>query len=93
MASRLPDFILADTLPSAEARDRVLDDLKARGILGVFHYVPLHSAPAGRRYGRVSGTMKVTDDVSRRLVRLPLWVGMTATDVDEVAETVLRSLG
>ena len=51
-------------------------DLNARGVNAVFHYVPLHSSPAGQRYGRAAGSMSVTDDCSARLIRLPLWVGM-----------------
>ena len=45
-------------------------------IYAVFHYVPLHSSPAGRKYGRTSGSMEVTDAMSERLVRLPLWIGL-----------------
>lgn len=78
--------------PSLSARTRVLAELKERGILGVFHYVPLHSSPAGRKYGRVATTMAVTDETSDRLVRLPLWVGMDDGSVDEIAEIVLRAL-
>ncbi|TLM63131.1 MAG: dTDP-4-amino-4,6-dideoxygalactose transaminase [Deltaproteobacteria bacterium] len=57
-------------------RTALIAHLKARGILAVFHYVPLHSAPAGRRYGRAGGDLAVTADLSDRLVRLPLWVGL-----------------
>jgi dTDP-4-amino-4,6-dideoxygalactose transaminase len=63
-------------LPKGVDRDAVLAALKQRGVHAVFHYVPLHSSPAGRRYGRSAGTMAVTDDASARLIRLPLWVGM-----------------
>lgn len=70
-------------LPSSEARDRVLSAFRSRKIQAIFHYVPLHSAPAGLRYGRTSGPLRVTDDLSRRILRLPLWVGMDK-EVDEV---------
>jgi dTDP-4-amino-4,6-dideoxygalactose transaminase len=63
-------------LPGHTPRDQVLADLNRRGVNAVFHYVPLHSSPAGRRLGRVEGSMRVTDDCSARLVRLPLWIGM-----------------
>jgi len=56
-------------------RQAVLSELKRNEIYSVFHYVPLHSSPAGRRYGRVHGTLDVTDRQSERLIRLPLWVG------------------
>lgn len=57
-------------------RQAVLAELKRNRIASVFHYVPLHSAPAGQRFGRVHGSMKVTDTQSERLIRLPLWVGL-----------------
>jgi dTDP-4-amino-4,6-dideoxygalactose transaminase len=63
-------------LPGSIPRGEVLNELNRRGINAVFHYVPLHSAPAGRRFGRVGSSMAVTDDLSERLIRLPLWVGM-----------------
>ena len=63
-------------LPSPERRTEVIASLAQRGINAVFHYVPLHSAPAGKRFGRVSGSMHNTDSLSGRLLRLPLWLGM-----------------
>jgi dTDP-4-amino-4,6-dideoxygalactose transaminase len=64
-------------------RDRVrfIQHLNDAGVYAVSHYVPLDSSPAGVRYGRVHGSLEVTDDVSERLLRLPLWVGLTADDV------------
>jgi dTDP-4-amino-4,6-dideoxygalactose transaminase len=59
-------------------RDLVLSHLKANGISCVFHYVPLHSSPAGKKYGRTSGNcLPVTDFVSNQLIRLPLFLGLT----------------
>ena len=46
------------------------------GVNCVFHYIPLHSSPAGKRYGKVNGKMNVTDNISSRLLRMPLWVGI-----------------
>jgi dTDP-4-amino-4,6-dideoxygalactose transaminase len=63
-------------LPSLDARTRFIDALRQRDIGAVFHYIPLHSSPAGMRYGRASGELPVTDDSSDRLVRLPLWAGL-----------------
>ena len=54
-------------VPVAAQRNDILADLNARGVNAVFHYVPLHSSPAGQRYGRAVGSMRVTDDVSSRL--------------------------
>jgi dTDP-4-amino-4,6-dideoxygalactose transaminase len=50
----------------------------------VFHYVPLHSSPAGLRYGRTAGPMNVTDDYSNRIIRLPLWVGLSSDALQQV---------
>ena len=63
-----------------------------RSISAYFHYVPLHSAPAGLRHGRVHGRMDVTDAAAASLVRLPLWVGMTDADVARVSAAVRRAL-
>lgn len=79
-------------LPSLEQRTEVIDALKKNGISAVFHYVPLHSSPAGRRYGRASGSLAVTDDVSDRLLRLPLWAGMTREDVQSVVDSMSSAL-
>jgi dTDP-4-amino-4,6-dideoxygalactose transaminase len=79
-------------LPSLELRERFIAELKDSDVHAVFHYVPLHSSPAGRAVGRPHGPLEVTDRVSERLVRLPLWVGMTDGDVDHVIEASMRAL-
>lgn len=63
-------------MPSLELRQELIGRLKADGITAPFHYVPLHSAPAARRFARTSGQMVQTDDLSARLVRLPLYPQM-----------------
>jgi len=73
-------------------RQKVMDSLKERGIYTVFHYVPLHNAPAGLRYCRVHGSMRHTEELSERLLRLPLWCGMTIAQVDYIAETLGKLL-
>jgi dTDP-4-amino-4,6-dideoxygalactose transaminase len=73
-------------------RDRFIESLASAAVQAVFHYVPLHSSPAGRRYGRVHGSLEITDDVSERLVRLPLWVGMGRVEVDRVVSAVAGAL-
>jgi len=70
-------------------RTRVIGALKELGVLTVFHYVPLHSSPAGRRFGRAMGDLPVTNDVSDRLLRLPLWID--GLEIDKVL-TALRSV-
>ncbi|MFP6833046.1 dTDP-4-amino-4,6-dideoxygalactose transaminase [Pseudomonas fluorescens] len=67
-------------------RQTVLNTFKSQEISSVFHYIPLHSSPAGQRYGRVHGDMTVTDFQSERLVRLPLWVGITEEQQNRVVE-------
>ena len=71
-------------LPDRRERDRAIDRLAAAGVQAAFHFVPLHSSPAGRRYGRAGGTLEVTDDVAARLLRLPIWPGLTEADVERV---------
>jgi dTDP-4-amino-4,6-dideoxygalactose transaminase len=63
-------------LPDAARRTQFIQSLRREEVYAVFHYVPLHSSPAGRKYGRTSGSMAVTDAMSERLVRLPLWIGL-----------------
>ena len=78
---------------SLEERGRLIDYLKQNGIWAVFHYVPLHSSPAGIKYGRTAGTMRVTDDLSDRVLRLPVYYEMREEDVEMVAEHVGRFYG
>lgn len=63
-------------LPDLKARTALIAGLKRHDIMSVFHYVPLHSAPAGLRHGRAQGDLVVTQDISERLVRIPLWLGV-----------------
>ena len=85
-------IIVADGLD----RQSLLAGLRRHQIHPVFHYVPLHSSPAGRRYGRAHGDLSLTDNLSERLVRLPLWVGLPQSQQDRVVEVLdqgLRELG
>jgi dTDP-4-amino-4,6-dideoxygalactose transaminase len=52
----------------------------------VFHYVPLHSSPAGKKYGRLAGKLPVTQDISERILRLPLFLGLTARQQNTIAK-------
>lgn len=80
-------MLLADT----NERSRFIEKMKADGIGCVFHYVPLHSSPAGLRLGRTASAMSVTDRVSDTLVRLPMWAGLEAEQA-QVIEAVLRAV-
>ena len=69
-------------------RTRLLEYLKANGIGAVFHYVPLHSSPAGIKYGRFVGEDKYTTRESERLVRLPMYYGLSKEQVEFVCEKI-----
>lgn len=69
-------------------REAFIERLDADGVQAVFHYVPLHTSTAGSRFGRAAGSLPVTDRVGERLVRLPLWTGMTAEERTRVVESV-----
>lgn len=78
---------------SLEERGRLIVYLKQKEIWSVFHYVPLHSSPAGIKYGRTNGDMRNTDDLSDRVLRLPIYYEMREKDVEMVAEHVGRFYG
>lgn len=75
-------------LPSREARDGLLQRLKDCGIGAVFHYIPLHDTPQGRRCARIAGPLPHTEDLSGRLLRLPLWLGL-----EDAMDGLLATLG
>ncbi len=75
-------------LPSGEQRDALIQHLKAQGILAVFHYVPLHTSKMGRQFGYTEADCPVTQDVSRRLVRLPFYNDLTEADQMHVIEQI-----
>lgn len=73
-------------------RQSVLSEFRRNEISPVFHYVPLHSSPAGRRYGRVAGSMDMTDNLSERLIRLPFWIGLSRDAQQRVSDTLASSM-
>lgn len=75
-------------LKNLQERTAFINHMKAQGVLTVFHYVPLHSAPAGLKYGRFHGEDTYTTAESERLVRLPLYYGMTEADRQTVVDAV-----
>jgi len=79
-------------LPDLERRMAVLEQLNSKGIRAVFHYVPLHSSPAGGRFGRRGGSLAVTEELSLRVIRLPLWVGLDRDKIDMICEEIIRSI-
>lgn len=71
-----------------EVRTNLLKYLKEKGIGAVFHYVPLHSAPAGHKFGRFHGEDRYTTRESERLIRLPLFYGITDEEIEYVIESI-----
>jgi dTDP-4-amino-4,6-dideoxygalactose transaminase len=80
-------------LNDAASRPGVLQALNAGGINAVFHYVPLHTSKAGRRFARTVGELPQTESIAERLIRLPMWIGMTESDVEQAAAIVGRATG
>jgi dTDP-4-amino-4,6-dideoxygalactose transaminase len=75
-------------LPSLEKRTELIEHLRSRGILSVFHYLPLHLSEMGRRLGGKQGDCPVTEDVSDRLVRLPFYNSLQREDQELVCEAI-----
>ena len=71
-----------------DERTRLIQFLKEREIQATFHYVPLHSSPAGKRFGRFNGEDRYTTSESDRLVRLPMYYGLTEADRNAVISAV-----
>lgn len=76
-----------------EERTSLIDFMKANGVLTVFHYVPLHSAPAGIKFGRFHGEDKYTTRESERLLRLPMFYQLKEEEVDYIAGKVKEFYG
>jgi len=71
-----------------QARDQAMQALKEQGVHAVFHYIPLHSAPMGQRYGYGDGDLPATEDLSGRLLRLPMYAGMKGEELRFVVARV-----
>jgi dTDP-4-amino-4,6-dideoxygalactose transaminase len=94
LAERVPDresayHMFYVLLPDRESRNFVLEGLRAAGIQATFHYVPLHSSDAGRRFAARHTECSVSDDISGRLLRLPFYNDLTEDDVERVVATFL----
>ncbi|MCM1299849.1 MAG: dTDP-4-amino-4,6-dideoxygalactose transaminase [Firmicutes bacterium] len=76
-----------------EERTRLIAFLKERGITAVFHYVPLHSSPAGREYCRFHGEDRYTTKESERILRLPMYYGLAEGDIEYVADSIKEFYG
>jgi dTDP-4-amino-4,6-dideoxygalactose transaminase len=78
-------------LPDLRCRTAAIERLKGLGVHTVFHYVPLHSSPAGLKYGRTHGSMQVTNESADCLLRLPMWLGMEEQQT-QVISAVLEAI-
>ena len=76
-----------------QTRTALLKHLVYNGILAVFHYVPLHTSPAGQRYGRFAGEDRFTTRESNRLLRLPMFYGLKTEDIEYVCKKVAEFFG
>ena len=94
----IPDYCVHNAhmfyikLRDLDERTRFISYMKENGICAVFHYVPLHSAPAGRKYGRFNGIDEFTTRESDRLVRLPMYYGLAKDDREKVISAALDFL-
>ena len=76
-------------LPSLEARKQLIERLQCKGIHAVFHYVPLHDSKMGRKSCRIQGALGNTTDLSKRLLRLPLWLGLEDVQLEVIEQVHL----
>jgi dTDP-4-amino-4,6-dideoxygalactose transaminase len=83
-----PSHLYYVLLPEASARPALIDHLKRQGILAVFHYIPLHLSPMGQRFGGTPGACPVAEDVSERVLRLPVYTDLSAGDQAAVVDAV-----
>lgn len=79
-------------LPTKEIRDKMIVSLREKGVQSVFHYIPLHSAPMGRKFGCKEGDLPVTEDCAGRVLRLPMWAELSEKEVEYVVESLLSLL-
>jgi dTDP-4-amino-4,6-dideoxygalactose transaminase len=73
------------------ARNHILQIMKSNGVQGATHYVPLHQSGAGVSFGKKHGDLKITESVAVRLLRLPLWVGLTEEDISRVVDSLTQA--
>lgn len=76
-----------------DVRTELLAEFKKENIWAVFHYVPLHSAPAGLKYGRFCGVDELTTKESERLIRVPMYYGLSSEEIDSVCGVINKFYG
>jgi len=80
-------------LDDTETRKKLISYLKDKGIMSVFHYIPLHDSPMGENYGYKKGMLPVTESISSRILRLPLCSAFTLDEIETVSDAVLSFFG
>ena len=85
------DHMFYVLLDSAEQRPGVIAEMKHHGVRPTFHYVPLHSSPAGREFAAAPADCPVTDDISARLLRLPFYNDLTTTQIERVVDVFVAA--
>jgi dTDP-4-amino-4,6-dideoxygalactose transaminase len=73
-------------------RDDFISDMKSEGIHCTFHYVPLHSSPAGLKYGRIDNDLNVTNKISDQIVRLPIYLDLSEKDQSKIINSTIKIL-
>ena len=76
-------------LPNFNCRNQLIRLLKENQINSVFHYIPLHSSPAGQKFGRSVGALSITDDLASRLLRLPLYATLTKIEIERIINIIV----
>lgn len=71
-----------------QEKDKLINYLKVKGISSVFHYVPLHTSPMGIKLGNKAGELPVTEDLSERIIRLPMYYGLSKADIDYIINNI-----
>jgi dTDP-4-amino-4,6-dideoxygalactose transaminase len=79
-------------LKNKNVRNKVSQYLKNKGINAVSHYVPLHSSPAGKFYSKKNSNLKITDDLSDRILRMPMWIGLTEDQIQEITNAIKKAI-
>ncbi len=79
-------------LPTCEIRNEMITKLRQKGVQSVFHYIPLHTSPVGQQYGYKPGDLPLTEEYAARLLRLPLWAGLTDDEISHVIKSVKELL-
>ncbi len=77
-------------LKNEKTRNSLMDHLKSKGILAVFHYIPLHLSPMGKKIGYKNGDFPITEDLSERLLRLPMYYSLTETEQDYIIKNIIE---